>query len=84
VRKARKDKQGNILKDKDGKSGSAPVSCSATNVSCAKGRLQYDLEVHVSGYCATITSAENAGLILKAALKIMRGKPTQRIRSGKH
>jgi hypothetical protein len=38
------------------------------------GRLQYDLEVRVSGYCATMTSAENAGYVMRAALKIMRGK----------
>lgn len=38
------------------------------------GKAQYDLEVHVSGHCGAVTSAENAGLILKAALKIMRGE----------
>ena len=74
VRRPRKNREGLLLKDKDGQLIPVSSACRMLN-SLTTGRLQFDLEVRVSGYCATMTSAENAGYVMRAALKIMRGKP---------
>lgn len=73
VRRLRKDREGRLLKDKDGQLLPPCSVCHMLN-GLTTGRLQFDIEVRVSGYCATMTSAENAGYVMRAALKIMRGK----------
>lgn len=74
VRKARRDKDGKVVMDENGKPLRDLHACTHP----FQGKPQYDLEVHVSGYCGSVTSAENAGLILKAALKIMKGTSSVR------